>query len=242
VVTFLRSVQIRWDSVEDRERHPFDVGALQAFGTLDVSAPVTIFVGGNGSGKSTLLEGLAVHQGMNPEGGTSNMVFSTRAQSVSPLHEHLWVDRGGMPRTKFFLRAESFFNVASAIDEYEVERFYGGSLHERSHGESFLDLVENRFTDRGLYLLDEPEAALSVHGQLRLLVNMYDLVTAGSQFILATHSPMLMAYPGAVLYEFDATGIERVEWDDVDTVMITRSFLEDPGHFLARLFDDELVE
>jgi len=234
---FVRSVQLR-DAPRDDAAHPFSVPAIALLGRLDLDADVTFFVGPNGSGKSTLLEALAVHQGMNAEGGTQNMVFSTRDGSVSDLHDHLVVSRRGAPRTRFFLRAESFFNVATAIEGYGVSRSYGGSLHERSHGESFLDLVEHRFTAQGLYLLDEPEAALSIHGILRLIASIHDLVALGSQFIVATHSPVLMAFPDAVIYEFNGDGIERVEWEDVDTVTLTRAFLEQPRRFLDELCRD----
>jgi predicted ATPase len=234
---FLRSVQLG-DEPRDDAAHPFSVPAIAQLGRLDIGADVTFFVGPNGSGKSTLLEALAVHQGMNAEGGTQNMSFSTFDRSVSELHEHLVVGRSGAPRTRFFLRAESFFNVATAIEDYDVARSYGGSLHERSHGESFLDLIEHRFTAQGLYLLDEPEAALSIHGILRLIASIHDLVALGSQFIIATHSPVLMAFPDAVIYEFDRNGVGRVEWEDVDTVTLTRAFLEQPRRFLDELCTD----
>ena len=238
-MAFVRSVEMVWDEVTDRSEHPFDVPAIAHLDSLDLEAPVTFFVGANGSGKSTLLEAIAVHQGLNPEGGTQNMTFSTvERESVSALHDHLRVVRSGSPRTKFFLRAESFFNVATAVDEYGVHGYGEMSLHDRSHGESFLALVEHRFTANGLYLLDEPEAALSIHGLFRLLVEIDQLVRAGSQFLIATHSPVLMAFPGAVIYEFSEGGIDRVDWDDVDTVGITRSFLDAPERFLSRLLAD----
>jgi predicted ATPase len=220
--------------VADRKAHPFDVPAIARLDQLDLGAAVTFFVGPNGSGKSTLLEALAVHQGMSAEGGSQNMLISTTDRGASTLHEHLVVTRTGSPRTRFFLRSESFFNVATAIDDYGVT--YGfGSLHERSHGESFLDLVDHRFTPNGLYLLDEPEAALSIHGLFRLLVSIDDLVRAGCQFLIATHSPVLMAFPGATIYEFGEDGIGRVDWVDVDTVQLTRSFLDAPERFLVKL-------
>ena len=234
-MTYLLDVSVRWDDVVDRAAHPFDAPAIARLGQLNLGAAVTFFVGPNGSGKSTLLEALAVHQGMSGEGGSQNMNISTTDRAVSTLHEHVIVSRSGSPRTRFFLRAESFFNVATAIEDYGVTQAYGGSLHERSHGESFLDLVGHRFTPDGLYLLDEPEAALSIHGLLRLIVAMDDLVRAGSQFLIATHSPVLMAFPGAVIYEFGQEGVARVDWENVDTVHLTRSFLEAPGRFLDQL-------
>lgn len=202
---------------------------------------VTFLVGDNGSGKSTLLEALAVHQGMNPEGGTKGMQFSNRDDTVSPLQHHLQVRRSHhTPEDFFFLRAESFFNVATAVEEYGTIDSYGGrSLHERSHGESLIDLLVERFHPRGLYLLDEPEAALSVHGQLQFLVRLHDLVEQGCQFVIATHSPMLMAYPNAIIYRFDDDGVSQVGWHEIDTVHITKDFLHDPSGFMSELLDDD---
>lgn len=171
---------------------------------LMLDTPVTFLVGENGSGKSTLLEAIAVSCGFNAEGGTRNFTFSTRA-THSELGEYITVAKRRYPRDGFFLRAESFYNVATNIDEMDEEPSfsprlidsYGGvSLHSQSHGESFLALVQNRFGGEGLYLLDEPEAALSPTRQLTLLGEMYQLVERDSQFIIATHSPILMAYPG----------------------------------------------
>lgn len=191
-----------------------------------------MFVGDNGSGKSTLLEAIAVNQGVNAEGGARGMQFETREESVSPLHQHLRVLRSPrQPRDMFFLRAESYFNVATAIEQYGPKSLtlYGGSPHARSHGESFIDLVVHRFGPQSLFLLDEPEAALSVHGQLQFLVRVHDLVAQGCQFVIATHSPLLMAYPNAAIYRFDDDGPELVDWADVDTVRITADFLAIPS-------------
>jgi predicted ATPase len=199
-----------------------------------------VFVGDNGSGKSTLLEAVAVHQGLNAEGGARGMQFGTTERSVSNLHRHLRVNRTPrQPRDAFFLRAESYFNVATAIDDYRSGEHYGGSPHHRSHGESFIDLVVHRFGSNSLFLLDEPEAALSVHGQLQLLVRIHDLIDQGCQFIVATHSPLLMAYPGATIYEFLADGPTPTTWSQIDTVHITTDFLNDPTGFLAELFAED---
>ncbi len=208
---------------------------------LQFDRGVTVLVGDNGSGKSTMLEAIAVHQGMNAEGGARGMQFETHSASVSSLHEHLRVRRSPRPPDDaFFLRAESYFNVASAIESYGPDSLvlYGGSPHDRSHGESFIDLVVHRFGPRSLFLLDEPEAALSVHGQLQLLVRMHDLVAEGCQFVLATHSPLLMAYPAATIYQFDHDGITPVDWADIDTVRITADFLAHPRDFLRELLAD----
>ncbi len=212
------------------------VRALERSGGLDLHAPVTFLVGENGTGKSTLLEAVAVAWGFNPEGGTVNFNFSTR-NSHSGLWRKLRLIRGvRWPEDGFFLRAESFYNVATEVDELGYSQYYGGaSLHERSHGESFLALVKNRFSGHGLYLLDEPEAALSPRGQLALLCCIHDLVELDSQFIIATHSPLLMAFPGAELLQLDEEGIRPAALRETAHYQLTRRFLEAPEKMLARL-------
>jgi predicted ATPase len=207
---------------------------------------VTYFIGENGSGKSTLVEALAVASGFNAEGGTTNYNFSTRA-SESPMHRCVRIARGvRRPRTGFFLRAESFFNVATEIERMDAEpsfsppviNSYGGrSLHEQSHGESFLALVKHRFGDDGLYFLDEPEAALSPSRQLALLGRIHELVTSGSQFVIATHSPIVLAYPGASIYLLSESGIARANYEETEHVTLTRDFLNNKDRFLKQLFD-----
>ncbi|MBQ3706171.1 MAG: AAA family ATPase [Clostridia bacterium] len=204
---------------------------------IDFHKQVTFFVGENGSGKSTLIEALAISQGFNPEGGTKNFRFSTE-NSHSELHDYLRVVRGAMyPRDGFFLRAESFYNVASNIDQMDREPGLGGpvigsyggvSLHKQSHGESFLALAENRFGGRGLYILDEPEAALSPRGIIRLMQRMDELLSLDSQFIISTHSPMLLAFPGAEVYQIRAEGIESVRFQDTDHYRTSVRFLQNP--------------
>ena len=212
---------------------------------LMLDTPVTFLVGENGSGKSTLLEAIAVSCGFNAEGGTRNFTFSTRA-THSELGEYITVAKRRYPRDGFFLRAESFYNVATNIDEMDEEPSfsprlidsYGGvSLHSQSHGESFLALVQNRFGGEGLYLLDEPEAALSPTRQLTLLGEMYQLVERDSQFIIATHSPILMAYPGARIYELSENGIASVEYRETEHYQLTRRFLENPERMLRYLLE-----
>ena len=198
---------------------------------------VTFFVGENGSGKSTLIEALAISQGFNPEGGTKNFSFATE-DSHSELCNYLRVAKGVIrPKDGFFLRAESFYNVASNIDQMDREsgpgapviNSYGGiSLHKQSHGESFLSLVENRFGGHGLYILDEPEAALSPKGIIRLMQNMDDLVQNDSQFIISTHSPMLMAFPDAELYQIKGNEIVSTPFKETDHYRITVRFLQNP--------------
>jgi predicted ATPase len=242
-VSFIRAVELMRDQAERPDEYPFTIPALRDLDRLELDPAVTFLAGENGSGKSTMIEAIAVAAGLNAEGGTQNFAFSTRA-SHSPLHEAMRVVRDGdRPQTSFFLRAESFFNVATVVDQLEKEKkglleAYGGaSLHERSHGESFLALVNNRFGARGLYLLDEPEAALSVRGCLALLARMRALVDEASQFVVATHSPLLLAYPGATIYALGENGLERVEYEETEQFQLTRSFLEDPERFFRHLFD-----
>jgi predicted ATPase len=223
------------------------VTALRAAGRWPLDPAVTFLIGDNGTGKSTLVEAVAVAAGFNPEGGSVNFRFATRA-TESPLGEHVKLVRAARkPRTGFFLRAESFYNVATEIEQLEavdpglIKYSYGGRTpHERSHGESFLALAVHRFGPNGLYLLDEPESALSVHGCLALLARMVDLVAAGSQFLIATHSPILLAYPGAVIWQIGGDGrMGRVDYDDADPVRLHRGFLADPGRYLHHLLHDE---
>lgn len=217
---------------------------LMAGNKLDFDAPVTFLVGENGSGKSTLLEGIAVSCGFNPEGGTRNFTFSTR-DTHSPLGEYLTPARRAVPKDGFFLRAESFYNVATNIDEMDettwgprlIDSYGGVSLHSRSHGESFLALVQNRFGGEGLYLLDEPEAALSPSRLLTLLCEMDALVKRRSQFIVATHSPILMAFPGARLYLLDEEGIRPTDYRETEHYQLTKQFLDCPERMLRYLLD-----
>ena len=210
---------------------------LREMGELQLRKPVTFIVGENGVGKSTLIEGIAVAMGFTPEGGTVNFNFATE-ESHSDLHEYLTVSRGyKRHRDGFFLRAESFYNVATNIDEMDREpgfgppiiSSYGGvSLHKQSHGESFMALVENRFYGNGLYILDEPEAALSPMRLMRLMYCIKELVNKNSQFIISTHSPILMTYPGAEVLEISEDGIKSVDYKDTEHFIITKRFMDAP--------------
>ncbi|WP_382323229.1 AAA family ATPase [Hydrogenophaga sp. UC242_50] len=243
---FLQRMSLRRDTVDSFERYPFNLPAVRTLDRLDFHPKVTFFIGENGSGKSTLLEAIAVALGFNAEGGSKNFRFSTR-RSHSVLHEHLRIAKGfKRPRTGFFLRAESFFNVATEIEQLDAEpglgapviQSYGGhSLHEQSHGESFLTLLMERFHGQGLYILDEPEAALSPQRQLAVLARIHDLVNEGSQFVIATHSPLLMAYPDACIYQCGADGMAPVAYDDTEHVRVTRDFLADPQRMLRGLLE-----
>jgi len=214
---------------------------------VEFSAPVTFFAGENGAGKSTLIEALAVALGFNPEGGSPNFRFSTE-DSHSELCEYLRVSRGtARPRTGFFLRAESFYNVASNIDQMDreggfgapvIDSYGGVSLHRQSHGESFLALAEHRFGPRGLYILDEPEAALSPMGLMRLICRIDALVRQGSQFIIATHAPMLMAFPASQLLLIDDAGIRPADYRETEHYVLMRRFLNDPEGMLRLLLEE----
>ena len=203
---------------------------------LYFSNDVTFLVGENGSGKSTLIETIAVAYGYNAEGGSRNFNFSTR-NSHSDLCEKITISRKNHPKDGFFLRAESFYNVASNIDEIQATHNYGGiSLHNQSHGESFLTLVQERFWGNGLYILDEPEAALSPMKLLTLIAEIDRLVKDNSQFIIATHSPILMAFPNALIHEITEDGINKTNYKDTEHYQITRRFLENPERMLKYLF------
>jgi predicted ATPase len=244
---FVIEVKLRREEVPSFDEYPFALPAIRALDELRLHPSVTFFVGENGSGKSTLLEGIAVACGFNPEGGSKNFTFTTQA-SHSSLHKYLRISRGHRrPRTGWFLRAESFYNVASDIDRLDAEpgrgpkliNAYGGvSLHKQSHGESFIALLNHRFSPSGLYLLDEPEAALSPARQLAALVRIHDLVKGGAQFVIATHSPILMSYPDAQILRFDDDGITAVDYTDTEHFLITRDFLADHRRSLRRLLHD----
>ena len=210
---------------------------LLQHGKLSFKKDVTFFVGENGTGKSTLIEAIAVAAGFNAEGGTKNFNFSTR-RSHSDLWEFLTVSRTKQPKDGFVLRAESFYNTASYIDEIGVTDSYGGqSLHNQSHGESFLALVQNRFAGNGLYILDEPEAALSPMHLLTLMVEIHELVKNNSQFIIATHSPILMAFPSAEILSFSEEGIRSVAYEETEHYQVTKAFLDNPKRMLNNLLE-----
>lgn len=216
------------------------VRAIEQRGFFELCKNVTFFIGENGSGKSTLLEAIAVAYGFNAEGGTRNFHFSSAA-THSPLYKHITLVKGATAaKDGFFLRAESFYNVASEIDRLGdgLGASYGGrSLHACSHGESFIALVENRFGGNGLYVLDEPEAALSLSGQFILLSLMHRLVGKKSQFIIATHSPILLAYPDADICEFSESGISRTAYKETDIYAVTKRFLDDPESMIEYLLE-----
>jgi predicted ATPase len=245
---FVHSVELLRDKEGwDAKAYPFSLPVVRGWDRLFFHPKVTFFVGENGSGKSTLIEALAVASGFNPEGGSKNFNFSTHA-SHSALHDYLRLARSPRRRRDgYFLRAESYFNVASEIERLDKEPggpkiidYHGGrSLHAMSHGQSFMALLEHRFNGNGLYILDEPEAALSPNRQLGFLARLHELVGQKSQFIIATHSPIILAYPNAAIYELTDNGVLPVEYEELEHVQVTRNFLNRTQMFLDTLLSDE---
>lgn len=240
---YLIDVQLRPDKAPDFSAYPFCLPAVRHLGRMEFDPAVTFIVGENGSGKSTLLEGIAIALGFNAEGGSKNFNFSTRA-SHSCLHEYLRVARGARkPQDGYFLRAESYFNVATEIERLDeggggpriIDSYGGRSLHEQSHGESFLALLQHRFGGKGLYILDEPEAALSPQRQLAALKRIDQLVQAGSQFVIATHSPILMAYPEASIFVCTPDGIRQRAYEDTEHYEVMHDFMANPRRRLKEL-------
>jgi predicted ATPase len=238
---YLLHASLRDDVQIDDDAYPFNIPAVREIGNIDFHPSVTFFVGENGSGKSTVLEALAVALGFGPEGGTRNVQFSTTQSAVSPLHDAIRLARTGpKPFDAYFLRAESFYNVATYMDEVGYLKGYGGkSLHGRSHGEAFISLLIEKFRGDGIYLLDEPEAALSPSRQLAALRAIHQLVLGSSQFIIATHSPILLAYPNAKIVLFDGSGISEVAYEDTEHFVVTRDFLNHHPRRLEQLLEDD---
>jgi predicted ATPase len=237
---YLLSLQLRRDRVPSFEEFPYSVPAIRHLHTLDFHPKVTYFIGENGSGKSTLLEAIAILNALNPEGGGRNFNFRTR-ESHSTLNYFLRLSKGiYLPKDSFFLRAESFYNLATEVERLGVEKHYGGkSLHDQSHGESFFSVFERRFRGAGLYILDEPEAALSPNRQLQFLGIMHEQIQHDSQFVIATHSPIVMAYPEATIYLLDEAGIHTVAYEDTEHFKVTRAFLMRREKMLKVLFEEE---
>ena len=244
---YLREISLKRDEIENSKIYPFNVASIHKLKQLEFHPDVTFIIGENGCGKSTLLEAIAAAWGFNPEGGTINFRFSTRA-SHSELYKYLRLVRSTTrPRDGFFLRAESFFNVATNIEQMDKESTFGSSiissyggrsLHEQSHGESFMSLLLHRLNGNGLYIFDEPEAALSPSRQMAALRRVHQLVQQKSQFIIATHSPILMAYPNAKLLLLNSKGFSEIRYEETEYYCVMKRFLTDRERVINELFDD----
>lgn len=240
---YLRSIKLKRDIISSFSKYPFCLPAIKNLSSLEFHPKVTFIVGENGTGKSTILEAIAVACGFNAEGGTKNFNFTT-SDTHSQLHDYIKLVRGvRKPTDGFFLRAESFYNLATNIDELDRENpglfsSYGGkSLHKQSHGESFFSVFMNRFEGNGLYILDEPEAALSPSRQMAMITRIHELVKLNSQFIIATHSPIIMAYPNSTIYEIKEK-IELVRYEEIEHYQIMKSFINNKNKMLDILIDD----
>ncbi len=238
--------EVQYKKPKDYTKYPFNLNVLNELDTIKLDSKVTFFVGENGSGKSTLIEAIAIAYGFNAEGGSINYNFSTR-NSSSELFERLLLKRTiKKAKDGFFLRAESFYNVATQIEELDsipaaapkiIESYGGKSLHEQSHGESFLCLMNERFRGNGLYILDEPEAALSADRQLSFLIRMHELVNENSQFIIATHSPIILSYPYSTIYSIESSGFEKRKYEETNQYQFFKMFINDYKRVLHNLFE-----
>ena len=239
----IKRISLERDKIESFDIYPFNMDLVKNFEELNFDSPVTFFVGENGVGKSTFIEAIAVALGLPSEGGTENFRYETK-NTTSILSNYLRISTYNKAKTKFFLRAESFYNFSSEVERlveedkfYSLYRSYGGNLHECSHGESFIKLVQNRFSDHGLYILDEPEAALSPQRQLSLLCLIDNLVKEGSQFIIATHSPILISYRNGKILDLN-NNFKEVEYKDTDIYSLYRMYFDDPDGMQRRMFDE----
>lgn len=235
-------VTLNKDEIDSYDKYPFNIPVVKNFNELKFKAPVTFFIGENGVGKSTFIEAIAVNLNLPKEGGTQNFMYETN-DTTSNLSDYMKVRMDNKPKTKFFLRAESFYNFSTEVerlikedDFHSLNKSYGGNLHECSHGEAFLKLVQNRFTENGLYILDEPEAALSIQRQLSLLCLIDELVKKGSQFIISTHSPILISYRNGIILDLD-DNFKEVSYKDTEIYKLYKMYLNNSDNMQDRMFN-----
>lgn len=245
---YIKRIDLKREQIHSYERFPFNLPVIKQFDEVDFHPNVTYIIGENGMGKSTLLEAIAIGLGFNPEGGTLNFNFSSY-DSHSDLHEYIRIARGAIrPKDSFFFRAESYYNLATNIEKLDSEGLggrivdsYGGtSLHELSHGESFFATFIHRFGGKGLYILDEPEAALSPLRQMSMLARIHELVRDESQFIISTHSPILMAYPEAKILQLTEGGMEETGLEETNHFKMMKQFIENRERMLHHLFENDI--
>jgi predicted ATPase len=236
---YLKEIILIRDYNLDQNVYPLNIRSLNFLESMSFHPDVTFIIGENGSGKSTLIEAIALSLGFGFEGGTKNVHYQT-AESASLLHKYIKLVKSfKKPKDYFFLRAETFYKVASYADETNYIKGYGGSLHEKSHGEAFMALLTKKMTGNGLYLFDEPEAALSVGRQLAALARIHQLAVEGcSQFIICTHSPILLSYPNATIYQLSDDGIKLVDYQQTEQFMVTKEFLNNHENILKRLLNN----
>ncbi|UTN05492.1 AAA family ATPase [Flavobacterium bizetiae] len=234
---YLKEISLKRDLIESYEQYPFTIPSIKGLDKVEFHPDVTFIVGENGSGKSTLIEAIALNMGLGQEGGSKHARFSTH-QNISGLFNYLKIVKSySLPKDYYFLRAESFYNLATYMEETDNLQGTGHSLHECSHGESFMKILTERLGGNGLYIFDEPEAALSPMRQLTMFTAIDEHVKNNSQFIIATHSPILLAYPNAIIYQLDEKGIRQIDYEETEHYLVTKGFLNNYKNMTEILLD-----